>query len=75
MAFLVDAYAEEEVNGETRAILKFHPKLAPVKAAIFPLVNKDGMPEISRNIEKTLEDTLKYFMMIRSRRQKISQAG
>jgi glycyl-tRNA synthetase len=61
MAFLVDAYAEEEVNGETRAILKFHPKLAPVKAAIFPLVNKDGMPEISRNIEKDLRRYLKVF--------------
>lgn len=61
MAFLVDAYAEEEVNGETRAILKFHPKLAPLKAAIFPLVNKDGMPEISRNIEKDLRRYLKVF--------------
>jgi glycyl-tRNA synthetase len=59
MAFLVDAYAEEEVNGETRAILKFHPRLAPIKAAIFPLVNKDGMPEISRNIEKDLRKYLR----------------
>jgi glycyl-tRNA synthetase len=61
MAFLTDAYSEEEVNGETRAILKFHPKLAPIKAAIFPLVNKDGMPEISRNIEKDLRKYLKVF--------------
>jgi len=44
MAFLIDAYYEEEVNGELRSVLRFHPKLAPIKAAIFPLVNKDGMP-------------------------------
>jgi glycyl-tRNA synthetase len=61
MAFLVDSYNEEEVNGETRTILKLHPKLAPVKAAIFPLVNKDGMPEISRNIESDLRRYLKVF--------------
>ncbi|HQF43044.1 MAG TPA: glycine--tRNA ligase, partial [Ignavibacteriaceae bacterium] len=48
MAFLIDAYYEEEVNGEMRSVLRFHPKLAPIKAAIFPLVNKDGMPEIAR---------------------------
>ncbi len=46
MAFLIDAYYEEEVNGEMRSVLRFHPRLAPIKAAIFPLVNKDGMPEI-----------------------------
>ena len=37
MAFLVDAYNEEEVKGETRVVLKFHPKLAPIKVAILPL--------------------------------------
>jgi len=61
MAFLVDAYNEEEVNGETRVVLKFHPKLAPIKAAIFPLVNKDGMPEIARKIEADLRPYLKVF--------------
>lgn len=35
MAFLIDAYHEEEVNGEQRIVLKFHPKLSPIKAAIF----------------------------------------
>jgi len=54
MAFLIDAYYEEEVKGETRSVLKFHPRLAPIKAAIFPLVNKDGMPEIARKIETDL---------------------
>lgn len=61
MAFLLDAYYEEEVNGEQRSVLKFHPKLAPIKAAILPLVNKDGMPEIAREIEKDLRRNFKVF--------------
>lgn len=61
MAFLVDAYYEEEVNGEIRSVLRFHPRLAPIKAAIFPLVNKDGMPEIAREIEKDLRRNFKVF--------------
>jgi glycyl-tRNA synthetase len=61
MAFLVDAYHEEEVNGETRSVLRFHPKLAPIKAAILPLVNKDGMPEIARKIESDLRPYLRIF--------------
>ena len=58
LAFLVDAYDEEEVRGETRNLLRFHHALAPVKAAIFPLVKKDGMPEIATNIYNDLK---KYF--------------
>lgn len=61
MAFLIDSYAEEEVNGEIRTVLHFHPKLAPVKAAILPLVNKDGMPEFASNIEKDLRKYFKVF--------------
>jgi glycyl-tRNA synthetase len=61
MAFLIDEYYEEEVKGEKRAVLKFHPKLAPIKAAIFPLVNKDGMPEIARKIETDLRKSIKVF--------------
>jgi glycyl-tRNA synthetase len=44
---LVDAYREEEVEGETRVVLGFHPAIAPIKAAVFPLVKKDGMPELA----------------------------
>jgi glycyl-tRNA synthetase len=58
LAFLVDAYDEEEVRGETRNLLRFHHALAPVKAAIFPLVKKDGLPEIATNIYNDLK---KYF--------------
>jgi len=45
LAFLCEAYAEEQVEGETRTVLRLSPRLAPVKAAIFPLVKKEGMPE------------------------------
>jgi len=58
LAFLVDAYDEEEVRGETRNLLRFHPTLAPIKVGIFPLVKKDGMPEIARKI---YDDLKKYF--------------
>ena len=61
MAFLIDAYSEEEVKGESRVVLKFNPHLAPIKAAIFPLVNKDGLPEIARKIEADLRKSLKVF--------------
>ena len=61
MAFLIDAYDEEEVRGEKRSILKFHPRLAPIKAAVLPLVNKDGMQELSQKIEKDLRKRLKVF--------------
>jgi len=61
MAFLVDSLYEEEVKGEMRTVLRLQPKLAPIKAAIFPLVNKDGMPEIARIIESDLRKHLKVF--------------
>jgi glycyl-tRNA synthetase len=61
MAFLADAYYEEEVKGELRSVLKFHPRLSPLKAAVLPLVNKDGMPEIARKIEKDLRKSIKVF--------------
>ena len=59
---LCDAYRDEEVtNGdktETRTVLKFHPALAPFTAAIFPLVKKDGMPELAHAIEADLRRQL-----------------
>jgi glycyl-tRNA synthetase len=51
LAFLVDAYDEEEVEGGgTRTVLKLHPRLAPVKAAVLPLVNKDEQPEVAAEV-------------------------
>jgi len=54
LAFLVDAYDEEEVEGESRTVLRLHPQLAPVKVAILPLVRKDGQPEIAKEIHADL---------------------
>jgi len=50
LAFLVDAYDEEQVEGETRTLLRLHPRLAPVKVAVLPLVRKDGQPELAREV-------------------------
>lgn len=61
LAFLCDAYDEDEAGGETRVVLRLHPALAPVKVAIFPLVKKDGMPEKSRQIEKALRPAMPVF--------------
>ena len=55
LAFLVDAYDEEEVKGQTRNVLRFHPALAPTKVAVFPLVKKEGMPDIAHNIADDLK--------------------
>ena len=41
LAFLIDAYHEEEVKGEKRVVLRFHPELAPVKIAVLPLLKKN----------------------------------
>ena len=54
LAFLVDAYDEEEVAGEQRTVLKLHPRLAPVKVAVLPLVRKDGQPEVAQEIVAAL---------------------
>ncbi len=50
LAFLVDAYDEDVADGEPRVVLRFHPRIAPVKAAVFPLLRKDGQPEKAREI-------------------------
>ncbi len=53
---LCNAYTEEENAGKMRTYLKFHPAIAPVKAAILPLTKKDGLPEKGKEIF----DKLKY---------------
>ncbi|MBA3839025.1 MAG: glycine--tRNA ligase [Thermoleophilaceae bacterium] len=58
LAFLVDAYDEEEVEGRERVVLRLHPRLAPVKAAVLPLVNKDGQPELARRVYEELRRRL-----------------
>ena len=54
LVVLADAYREEEVEGDTRVMLALNPSLAPIKAAVFPLVKKDGMPEIAHKINDDL---------------------
>jgi glycyl-tRNA synthetase len=61
LAFLCDAYHEDEVGGEPRTVLKLHPRLAPIKAAIFPLVKKDGMPEKALAIYRSLKRHFNVF--------------
>ena len=66
LAFLCEAYNEDEAPDENgkptkRVFLKLHPRLAPVKAAVFPLVKKDGMPEVAREIYKTLKPHMSVF--------------
>jgi glycyl-tRNA synthetase len=56
LVFMVDAFAEEVVEGETRTVMRFHPRLAPIKAAILPLVKKEGMPEMAEKIELELRE-------------------
>ncbi len=66
LAFLCEAYSEDEVPDEKgkptkRVFMKFHPRLAPIKAAVFPLVRKDGMPEVAREIYCALKPHLNVF--------------
>ena len=58
---MVDAYDEELVTregvgeGERRTLLRLHPRLAPVKAAVLPLVKKDGQPELAGEVFASCE--------------------
>ena len=64
LAFLISAYEEIEGgrsddknaggNGQ-EVVLRLHPKLAPIKAAIFPLVKKEGLPELAKKIYHDLK--------------------
>ena len=53
LTILADAFHQEEVNGENRTVMKLSPKIAPIKVAVFPLMNKLGMPELG---EKLVDD-------------------
>ncbi|MCC6509655.1 MAG: glycine--tRNA ligase, partial [Pirellulaceae bacterium] len=66
LAFLCEAYCEDEAPDEkgamqTRLVLKLHPRIAPVKAAILPLVKKDGMPEVAQSIYRQLKKKFNVF--------------
>lgn len=61
LAFLCDAYDEDEAAGEVRVVLRLHPRLAPVKAAVLPLVKKDGMPERAEKLYRDLKRRFAVF--------------
>jgi glycyl-tRNA synthetase len=58
LTFMIDAYDEEQVEGRERVLLRLHPRLAPVKVAILPLVNKDGQPELAREVYEDLRERM-----------------
>ncbi|MEO6126614.1 MAG: glycine--tRNA ligase [Ilumatobacteraceae bacterium] len=55
-AFLLAAYDEDIVNGETRTVLRLHPRLAPYKVAVLPLSKKESLTPLAKQIYKTLSD-------------------
>jgi len=57
LTILVDAYDEEP----ERVVLRLHPRVVPIKAAVFPLVKRDGMPEKARKIEELLRPHFNIF--------------
>jgi glycyl-tRNA synthetase len=66
LAVLCEAYHEDKVpdakgNVEERIVMRFHPRLAPIKCAIFPLVNKDGMPELATKLYRELKPHFNVF--------------
>jgi glycyl-tRNA synthetase len=64
LAFIVDAYDEEVVEregtgqGERRTLLRLHPRLAPVKAAVLPHVSKDGLPQLAREVYEAVRGSV-----------------
>jgi glycyl-tRNA synthetase len=66
LAFICEAYCEDQApdekgNMQSRTVMRFHPKLAPIKAAVFPLVKKDGMPEVAQEIYGALKQKFSAF--------------
>jgi glycyl-tRNA synthetase len=61
LALLVDSYTEEEVKGEERTVLKLHPRIAPTKAAVFPLSKKEPVSTIARELYDDLKGDYRIF--------------
>jgi len=66
LAFLSEAYTEDEAPDDMgvmrkRTVMKLHPRLAPIKAAILPLVKKDGMPDIAKDLYRALKPQFNTF--------------
>ncbi len=66
LAFICEAFSEDQApdengNLQSRTVMRFHPRLAPIKAAVFPLVKKDGMPELAKQIYLQLKQEYNVF--------------
>lgn len=66
LAVLCEAYSEDKVKDasgkeEERLVMRFHPRLAPIKAAVLPLVNKEGMPEVADRLYRELKQEFNVF--------------
>jgi len=61
LAVLCAAYDEDEIGGEKRVVMRFHPRMAPIKAAVLPLVKKDGLADMARDFEKRLRKRFSTF--------------
>ncbi len=59
---LGDAYEEQELDGgDSRTVLHLHPRIAPITVAVFPLVKKDGLADLAREIERELREDFTTF--------------
>lgn len=56
LAFFIDAFSEEENDGEVRTLLKFHPKIAPIKVSVFPLIKDPKLQKIAKEILLKLKE-------------------
>ncbi len=61
LTLLVDGYDEVEIKGEKRVFMRLSPRISPIKAAVFPLVKKDGMPEYAKKVYQDLKKKFKVF--------------
>ena len=59
LSVISDAYWDDSEND--RIVMKLHPKLAPIKAVVCPLVKKDGLPELARKI---VDDLKKHYKVL-----------
>jgi glycyl-tRNA synthetase len=60
-AYTEDSAPDDKGKMQTRTVMKLHPRLAPIKAAVFPLVKKDGMPEVAKDIYLDLKKHFNVF--------------
>ncbi|MEK7126485.1 MAG: glycine--tRNA ligase, partial [Patescibacteria group bacterium] len=57
LVVLLNAYDEDEIGGEKRVVMRLDPKIAPVKAAVFPLLKKPELTKVAQKLYKELKET------------------